>query len=239
MILLDVGNSRIKWAHCQAGVWQQHGAVERTAWPDLRETFMQLPTPPRILVSNVAGPAGQQAVRGLCAHWAVVPEYVTAKAQQCGVSNGYEVPQQLGSDRWAALIAAWQRVRGACLVVNCGTATTVDALSGEGRFLGGLILPGVSLMSRCLAQHTAQLTTAAGQCRAFPTNTADALASGALAATAGAIERQFARLTAQTGGARCLISGGAAALVMSQLGGAAEQVDDLVLHGLQQIGEQG
>lgn len=238
MILLDVGNSRIKWAHCRAGAWLAHGAVARTAWPELRAQFMQMATPARILVSNVAGAAGQQEVQALCAHWAVPIEFIRAEAQQCGVRNGYAVSGQLGSDRWAALIAAWQRVRGACLVVNCGTATTVDALSDQGRFLGGLILPGVLLMPRCLAQHTAQLDVAAGQYCAFPTNTADALASGAVAATAGAIGYQFARLTAECAAARCLVSGGAAGIILPHLGGMAEPVDDLVLQGLQRIGEQ-
>lgn len=239
MILLDVGNSRIKWARCRAGIWSERGAVMRTAWPDLRTQFMRMAAPARILVSNVAGVAGQQEVQALCTHWATPIEFISAQAQQCGVSNGYELPQQLGSDRWAALIAAWQQVRGPCLVVNCGTATTVDALSGEGRFLGGLILPGVHLMPRCLTQHTAQLGVEQGDYRAFPANTGDALASGAVAATAGAIERQFARLAAEYGSVRCLVSGGAAALVLPHLGVAAEQVDDLVLHGLQQIGERG
>jgi type III pantothenate kinase len=162
---------------------------------------------------------------------------VQAGAGQCGVRNGYQQPEQLGSDRWAALIAAWQYVQGACLVVNCGTATTVDALSAKGEFLGGLILPGVSLMQRSLATNTAQLIEESGSLQDFPRNTADAIHSGMLRATVGAIRHQFDLLRAREGTVRCLIDGGSAGVVRAHLGLPSEQLDNLVLRGLQIIGE--
>jgi type III pantothenate kinase len=162
---------------------------------------------------------------------------VSAKAEQCGVRNGYAQPQRLGSDRWAALIAAWHDVRGACLVVNCGTATTVDALSIEGEFLGGLILPGLDMMLRSLATGTAQLDETQGSLKDFPLNTADAIYSGAISATLGAIERQFLLLRSREVRARCVLSGGASAKVMLHLSMQFDHVDNLVLRGLQIIGE--
>jgi type III pantothenate kinase len=153
------------------------------------------------------------------------------------VRNAYDQPAQLGSDRWAALIAARQRVKQACLVVNCGTATTVDALSSQGVFLGGLILPGVGLMMQSLLKNTAQLTLGEYTQQDFPRNTASAIANGALLATTSAIRHQYALLAAQ-GETRCLVSGGAAYLVLPPLGLLADQVDNLVLQGLQIIGQQ-
>ena len=162
---------------------------------------------------------------------------MTARSGQCGVRNGYEQPERLGSDRWAALIAAWRHVRGACLVVNCGTATTIDALSAQGEFLGGLILPGVSLMQHSLATNTAQLDAEQGVLRDFPRNTADAIHSGILRATLGAVRHQFGLLQARGGPVHCLLGGGAVDVVRPHLDLPAERMDNLVLQGLQIIGE--
>ncbi|MDO8988459.1 MAG: type III pantothenate kinase [Sideroxyarcus sp.] len=237
MLLLDVGNSRCKWALVQAGAWVRQGVVGNTEWLALQHALSALPAPSRILVSNVAGEAMAQRLGAVCAGWKRPLEFVTASAGQCGVRNGYEQPERLGSDRWAALIAAWDHVRGACLVVNCGTATTVDALSAQGEFLGGLILPGVSLMQQSLATNTAQLKAEQGALRDFPRNTADAIHSGMLRATLGAIRHQLGLL--QTAGAtvRCLLGGGAADVVLPHLDPGAERMDHLVLTGLQIIGE--
>ena len=234
MLLLDAGNSRIKWAFAEGGVWLRHDAAGIAECAGLRQAFATLPPPHKILVSNVAGEQAAQAVRTACAAWSCPVEFITAKAEQCGVRNTYAQPAQLGSDRWAALIAAWHQVHGACLVVNCGTATTVDALSGKGEFLGGLILPGVDMMRRSLAKGTAQLAHAEGAWREFPRNTADGIFSGAVQATVGAIRQQFELIGIPD--AQCLLSGGAADSVQSHLKLPLLRVDNLVLRGLQIIG---
>lgn len=240
MLLLDIGNSRCKWAWSSAnGVWLQQGAFNNTdtgAWEKLKVTFAGQAAPQKILASNVAGAAMRQNVRELCAIWSVEPEVIVAQAEQCGVYNAYEHPAQLGSDRWAALLAAWQRVHGACLVVGCGTATTVDALSDRGEFLGGLILPGMELMQLSLLQNTAQLGRESGEPRSFPRNTADAIVSGVIRATTGAIRYQY-NLLASQGPAHCIVSGGGASGLLPHLDIGAEQVENLVLHGLQIIGQ--
>lgn len=237
MLLLDVGNTRCKWAVVQGGEWVQQGVAGNAEWAALQQTFAALPQPNRILVSNVAGEAMAQHLRAVCAAWTCPVEFVTACSEQCGVRNGYRQPGSLGSDRWAALIAAWNHVHGACLVVNCGTATTVDALSAQGEFLGGLILPGVSLMQHSLATNTAQLMVEQGTLQDFPRTTADAIHSGMLRATLGVISHQFGLLEAHSGAASCLIGGGAAGVVQPQLDLLSERVDNLVLRGLQVIGE--
>ncbi|MDH2917238.1 MAG: type III pantothenate kinase [Gallionella sp.] len=237
MLLLDIGNSRIKWALVQRGDWAHIGAFDNAESISLQQEFAHIPVPSRILVSNVAGKAVSERVRALCAAWGRPLEFVNAKPEQCGVRNGYDQPQRLGSDRWAALIAAWHEVRGACLVVSCGTATTVDALSAQGDFLGGLILPGLHMMQHSLAASTAQLEATEGSLKDFPLNTADAIHSGVLRATLGAIESQFVLLKSKEVNARCVLSGGASAKVKPHLSMRADHVDNLVLHGLQIIGE--
>jgi type III pantothenate kinase len=237
VLLLDVGNSRCKWALVQNGVWIRQGVAGNTEWIALQHAFDGLPSPSRVLASNVAGEAMAQRLQAVCAVWKCKLEFVTATAMQCGVRNGYQQPERLGSDRWAALIAAWNHVQGATLVVNCGTATTVDALSTQGEFLGGLILPGVSLMQHSLATNAAQLKAEQGTLQDFPRNTADAIHSGMLCATLGAVRHQFDLLQARCGPVRCLLGGGAAGVVQPHLDLPLERMDNLVLKGLQIIGE--
>lgn len=237
MLLLDAGNSRCKWALVRDGIWVHQGAAGNGEWPTLQRALAALPPPSRILVSNVAGETMAQRLHAVCAGWTSPLEFVTARAEQCGVRNGYQQPERLGSDRWAALIAAWNRVHGACLVVNCGTATTVDALSAQGEFLGGLILPGTGLMQQSLATNTAQLVAEHGTLQDFPRNTADAIHSGMLRATQGAISHQFDLLRARYGAVRCLLGGGAADVIQPCLDLPLERMDNLVLKGLQIIGE--
>lgn len=247
MLLLDAGNSQLKWAlvarSAAPGRWTSRGALpiaDRAAWGAMLGT---LPRPERVLVSNVAGEAVAERIREVCAGWGVGVEFVPVRAEQCGVRGAYP---RLGSDRWMALIAAWRQVRGACLVVDCGTATTVDALSGEGAFLGGLILPGVRMMQESLAAGTAQLEAgfAEGEdCNGkdFPRDTADAIICGAVRATVGAILEQYRRLAVPS--APCLLDGGAAGLIAPHLEMKLLREGDLVLKGLQvvagEIGKDG
>lgn len=233
MLLIDVGNSRIKWALAEGAVWLQQGALELADVALLAREFAALPVPARILVSNVAGDAVARQIRAACAAWEQPVEFVAAQAVQCGVRNCYELPSQLGSDRWAALIAAWHHAHAACLVVHCGTATTVDMLSADGEFRGGLILPGIELMQQSLAAAANGLGAMRGSWSALPCNTADAMTSGAIQATCGAIRAQYA-LLGQAGS--CLLAGGAADSIAPHLSLPYERVDNLVLRGLQIIG---
>lgn len=237
MLLIDAGNSRIKWATVEGGLWLQQNVLENAHATALNMAFSELPPPDRILVSNVAGEKMAQLLTTACAAWHCPIEFIVAQITQCGVRNSYDHPAQLGSDRWAALIAAWHQVHASCLVVNCGTATTVDALSAEGEFLGGLILPGVNMMQSSLAAGAAQLAQTEGTWREFPRNTADAMFSGSIQATVGAIRLQFEAL-AMRGNVRCLLSGGAADNVQSHLKLPLVRVDNLVLRGLQIIGQE-
>jgi len=241
MLLIDLGNTRIKWAHVEAGHWLKEGAAGIDEWLSLKQAFANLQEPNKILISNVAGAETARKIREVCSSWNCPVEFISACAQQCGVQNAYEQPSKLGSDRWASLIAAWHHERTACLVVSCGTATTIDALSGKGEFLGGLILPGIDMMQRSLATGTAQLEMnekhhTVLNLKKFPRNTTDAIFSGAIQATTCAILRQYELLGMPN--ARCLLTGGAADIVVSYLTLPLLRVENLVLRGLQIIGHE-
>jgi type III pantothenate kinase len=158
---------------------------------------------------------------------------IRSEREQLGVVNGYRDPQQLGPDRWAALIGAHHGEAGHKLVVNAGTALTIDALTAEGRFLGGLIVPGPALMRRSLDRGTAGLRLTEGALRDFPDNTPDAITSGAVQAGAGAIERLGEAMAARgSPPARIILSGGAAAEFAGPLPWPATLRENLVLDGL-------
>lgn len=240
VLVIDAGNSRIKWGLADDHGWLRRAALATTDAAALAADIRDLPAPASIVVSNVAGKAVHAAITQALAHLQVPPLWIAARDQQCGVRSGYAEPAQLGTDRWAGLIAAWHAHRCACVVVNAGTTMTVDALSTDGVFLGGLIVPGLDLMRRSLASGTAQLPLASGQFHYFPDNTADAIMSGAINALAGAIERvhRYMRETGQ-GDPLVIMSGGAAAQIRPQLNVRAELVDNLVLDGLLVIAREG
>ena len=235
ILAIDCGNTRLKWGVHDGTGWCSLGLLEYADLPGLADLIRAQPRIDRAVVANVAGDQVGDAV--LSALTLLGTPHIWAKSQpaQYGVRNLYNNPEQLGVDRWAALIGARALHEGACLVVCAGTATTVDVLDAEGNFQGGLILPSVALMCRALAGNTAQLPLADGKFAGLPCNTADAIISGCLQAQAGATERMFAQVAAYPQ-ATCLVSGGAAAQLVDLLRIPKRHVDNLVLEGLVRIG---
>jgi len=232
LLCLDAGNTRLKYGLRDDAEWRTQGALDYTAFDSLAQ---QLPAPPtRIVACNVAGEPARQRIEALAMHLRIPLDWLHSSAVACGVSNGYDKPQQLGADRWAALIGARALHADACVVVVAGTATTIDALDAQGRFRGGLILPGLALMRSALAQNTAGLPQAKGHYRALATSTDDAIVSGALHATLGAIERVRAT---QDKDVTCLLSGGAAVELVPHMTHPYSVIDNLVLEGLARFGE--
>lgn len=231
ILLIDAGNTRVKWGLFGDGVWRGEGALEHTCIGELGALAQGHAGIARVFGSNVAGSAVADAIAQALHGHAPAPQWLRSSAACCGVRNAYDQPGQLGSDRWAALIGAHALHSAACLVVCAGTATTIDILDTDGLFRGGLILPGEQLMRRSLARDTAQLPFAAGRFVDAPRNTADAIASGCLNAQAGAVERMF-RHIAHDAGALCLLSGGGADTLAEVLDIPFRRVDNLVLKGL-------
>ena len=239
ILAIDIGNTRIKWGLSEAGGWVRQGWVATARVGDLAAEFAALPVAQRTVISNVAGAATRVQVAAALNAAAPEPLWIISTAAQCGVSSGYAAPETLGPDRWAALIGAWHLTGAACVVVNVGTTMTVDALSAEGVFLGGCIVPGATLMRDALARDTANLKAREGTFSYFPDNTGDAMFSGAVNALAGTVERMVCYLEESAGAAPpVVLSGGGAALIEKRLNAAVTVVDNLVLEGLLQMALQ-
>lgn len=238
VLAIDAGNTRIKWGVSAEGRWEVQDALPTADAKRLHEMLAHAGACERSVIANVAGDDVARVIAAALGG-GEAPCWVAGRAEQCGVRSGYADPAGLGADRWAALIGARHRYQGACVVVNAGTTMTVDALSSESIFLGGCIVPGFDLMRGALAANTANLTWCEGQFSFFPDNTGDAIASGALNALAGAVER-MCRYLAETGEGEpvLVISGGNALLLEPLLNGRAQLVDNLVLEGLVYIGMQ-
>ena len=242
-LAIDIGNTRLKWGLYEAArpgaALLAHGAVFLETIDQLGETdWRAIPAPDAMLGCVVAGEAVKRRVHEQLELWDLVPRWVVADAEGAGVRNGYEHPARLGADRWVALVGARQRqLATACprpvVVVMVGTAVTVDALTADGQFLGGLILPGFGLMLRALEMGTAGLKVPTGDVRDFPTNTSDALMSGGTDAIAGAIERMTRRLARATGvEPELLMTGGAAVKLAPAMERPVQMADTLIFEGL-------
>lgn len=229
-VLFDAGNSRLKWAVVEDGHWHATGRSDYADWSALSA---QLETAAQCFIASVAGPVQEERLTTFLETAGCRPIWLQAEAGFGGVKNTYSNPGQLGVDRWMGLVAARQRTDEAVLVVSVGTAMTVDALSAEGIFLGGVIVPGFHLMRQALLQGTAGVDAGTGDWQAFPGTTANAVQSGIVAALCGAIAQQHARLAEVAGMApRCLLTGGDAEKVLSHLRIPAEHVPALVLEGI-------
>jgi len=234
ILALDAGNTRIKWALWADGFLAQ-GSLPSAQAGQLFDALHAHPRPARAIGSIVAGDAVRAQIEASLRGWRMPVQWIAGASEQCGVRSRYAVPDQLGSDRWAALIGAHARGLGDAVVVDCGTAVTVDALTDGGEFLGGLILPGLDLMRAALARGTARLPLDSGVFEPFPRNTADAIHSGGVQAICGAIERMRAALLARSAQVAVLLTGGAAPVVAPWLCPAPVLAPNLVLEGLVEI----
>jgi type III pantothenate kinase len=235
ILAVDAGNTRVKWALHDGAAFVRDGRCTLAQVQRLEHDWAALPPPQAVVVASVAGEALRAALTRAAQRWGHSPRFVTAKARQCGVTNRYLEPSQLGADRWAALVAARALGDSAHLVVCAGTAVTIDALLADGTFAGGLILPGFDLMHEALGANTARLTAERGEFEAFPRQTRNAISSGAIHAICGAIERMMALLPAASVSADVIVTGGGAELVARHLGRPVQIRERLILEGLVRI----
>ncbi|HVA55227.1 MAG TPA: type III pantothenate kinase [Gammaproteobacteria bacterium] len=238
MLLVDVGNTRIKWGCAQDQVISDYGALEykdRPITEVLATAWAQLPSPERILVVNVAGSPLTQGINRYChEHFRREPDYVQTTPHACGVTNGYIHPTQLGADRWAAVIGAYHLYSGPACIISCGTAITVDTVTREGRHLGGLIAPGIGVMQRALASVAPAIPKEPGDTvTLYARDTLTAITSGSLYAAAGLLERATTEIQAQQGAlTKFLLTGGDAERMQSIIRVQFTLAPHLVLEGL-------
>jgi len=238
-LLIDAGNTNLKWTVSRNG---EMSSVGRMAYPDKDlvkslSSLWPLATPPqRVLLVSVATEPRVQALKNwVQKSWRLPLEIVSAQARACGVVNGYVQADQLGADRWTALIAARHLLSGAVCIIDCGTATTLDAINAEGRHLGGLIVPGLGLMRASLLENTARIRGDVGGAAdvLLARDTQSAVSGGSLQATAGFIERLQRQVSEMIGAPlTTILCGGNAPDLLPLLPDEVCYEPDLVLKGL-------
>lgn len=245
LLAIDSGNTAIKWGLADKNNWIDKGVVTQLCRDSLEAIWKEIPEPSQITISNVAGLLAEQSLtlifKQLC--WTANVNLVCSESYQCGVKNYYDIPSQLGSDRWAALIAAWRMKQRDCLVTCVGTTMTVDTLSNQGEFMGGIIVPGFDLMQSALVNQTALLTNSSKGCfQNLPHNTQDAMVSGAIYALTSTIEKMYKVFSKDLNHLNpiCIVSGKGARAVLPYINIASKEwIDDLVLEGLRVISLEG
>jgi len=230
LLAIDAGNSYVKYGYHDGGTWLNQYRVPLQEFCNNPKHYLQM-LPKQIVIANVAGPRFQSALES--AFPGVSLQWINAKPQARGVANLYQPPDQLGADRWVTIIAAREAVKQPFVVASLGTALTVDTVAGDGRFLGGVIMPGLQLMRSALANGTHAVQAPNGQVTSFPTNTADAVETGLIYAIQGVIEKNITELEKfSQRPVLCILTGGCAHLIASYLNRPVQVMDNLVLDGL-------
>lgn len=246
MLFADIGNTRLKWCVVLAPLSPAlaTGTVvhDGRALSVLQQLFAEHAIT-QAYVCDVSGQTAAQAFDGRLMR-------LMSTAAACGVINAYQMPEKLGADRWFALIAAWHRVRDTVIVVDAGTAltidvvtvdsVTVDSVTGDtvtarGQHQGGFILPGLQLQLQAL-QRTREARPASwvgGYADLAPgVNTAEAIEKGVLHSLVGAILSVRQGLCAK-GLRPVLLTGGDADVLRPFMSAPVLLEPDLVLTGMQ------
>lgn len=241
MMLVDIGNTAVKWMILEDGAVAGRGqfVYRDSDFVDMAGTvWADLPAPPAAAVANVAGVDMETAFTGWAEeHWQVTPEYIRVSAQAAGVTNAYSTPENLGVDRWAAMIAAYHQYGGPVCIVDCGTAITIDVVDADGRHQGGLIAPGAGTLTQSLLADTADIRmTPAGDGPLLPllaSGTRAAVTNGTYYLCTAMIDRVVADIVARFGeDTRLVLTGGDAGNLLSLTGWQPEYDPDLVLRGV-------
>lgn len=235
-LLVDFGNTRLKWATLDAAALRPGGVFAHADVPlrgALAREWHALGVVDAVFVASVVAPAREDELAALVRErFGLDAQFVRSPAVALGVRNAYAQPQRLGVDRFLALAAAHARAPRVQVLASVGTALTIDALAADGAHLGGLIVPSPALMRRALVAGTARVDMREGRYRDWPASTDDAVFSGALVAAAGAIERFRAALASRCGEKPALLLTGGGGGELEPLLDDAERAHDLVLQGL-------
>lgn len=247
-LLVDVGNSRIKWAfqyedQVSAGIRAEYDKLDFATLA--HNTWDKMEVPKRVLVSNVAGGGlKEQLSAWVSRRWRIGAEFLLAEKQAFGVTNAYTDPERLGADRWACLLAAHDQISGPVCIVDCGTAITIDVLSETGQHMGGLILPGIQTMQQSLVNNTAQIFVANMEQYIGPLqlgrSTRQAVENGCFFSAVATIERVVGKVTEDFGTAvTTVITGGDADYIVPLLKTPVNHKPDFVLQGLVVVARAG
>ena len=239
MLLIDIGNSSIKWAVWEGGEFQQKGA----GYYRLSEIgalcnqfFTVLPVQDKIYISCVAGAQVKDEIDlWLRNNWQVNAVYVVSQKQQMGLINAYQDAGALGVDRWYAMIGAWHKYKKAFCIIDCGTAVTLDVVDNNGQHLGGLIVPGLTMMRSALQQGTEGIGNVSGQLNDLARNTGDAVNSGCNQLLVEGLESLLNKYKGMLGNdLLCIVTGGDGQNIAGQFICDYIYEPELILHGLKE-----
>lgn len=243
VLLLDVGNSRLKWGVLDDDVIRRTGHISQEKIREQGLAVLTTKLPRRVdtvRACNVAGTSFATRLSGVVGmHCNTDVHFARSEKRGWGVTNSYRQPRLLGVDRWVAMIGAWAEVQSSCLIVDAGTALTLDAIDDDGIHLGGQIIPGAATMLGALATATSDIprvSVAAKQSsndlKMFGRNTTAAVREGAQNAVAGAIERAIRTLRSSAYDPTIILTGGGATRILGALEETPVHRPNLVLNGL-------
>lgn len=231
---LDVGNTFLKWRIMERGAAVAAGRfftseLSGNVPQSWRNQFTE------VRVASVAGKDINAAVTEMVVGaTGLVPKFACTSEQCAGVTNSYADPSRMGVDRWLVMLAGYQRAAGACCIVDCGSAITVDYVSADGKHLGGYIIPGLRLMARALQIDTAEVIVdqAIDEFDTRPGKHTSAAVTHGINFAFQAIQAQVLESLEQYDSMQLYITGGDGALFHT-MAGQGEYIGDLVMDGLQ------
>ncbi len=263
--LIDLGNTRLKWACYENMQMTSTGGytydIDQFAETCSRE-WREVPKPDKVCVSSdVKTDLSNALTQWIDTHWEAQVHIISPENHAHSVKNAYKNPLQLGSDRWAALVAVKNNIKQAAIIVDCGTAITVDAITESGVHLGGMILPGIQLMRDSLLKGTHKIETVTNAkempLASLTNNTLDGIKSGVFTAIVAFInsavdhtkstlvESAFTLMTTQSSASqkndmqiKLIITGGDAEILLPLLDKSFIHRPQLVLEGLAIIMEK-
>lgn len=238
-LLLDIGNSSVNWALQDQGRFTSVGAfsyIKNNLEQDLEENILFSVAPADVLVSNVAGAEIFNSLQGwIKKQWQQECWQPGVSASYKDLKNSYSDIEQMGLDRWLAMIASWEKHKNALCLVGCGTALTIDLIDPTGNHLGGYIVPGIELMQRALVSRTEQINLVVNNqvSLAYAKDTQAAVNNGAFVAAVSTIDYVADKFSdEQKCRVKHIISGGMAELIKPLLKHPFEHETNLVLTGL-------
>jgi len=199
ILLFDIGNTYVKWALSENGRVNHGGQfvyAPNQLETELRGIAARIKSPATIAIASVAENKRTETFTQLINQiWQIAPRFAAVEHRACGVSNAYPDIEQLGIDRWLALISAWNTYKKPLCIIDCGTAITVDLVDTDGRHRGGFIIPGLLMMQTSLIENTAKV--AINTAKAFTLepgrNTRDCVRNGWGLAVIGCLEQIIRR----------------------------------------------
>ncbi|MFP1684166.1 type III pantothenate kinase [Alloalcanivorax sp. C16-1] len=236
-LFVDVGNTALKWRRRDGDRVAQGGEVHARDWVKALDAPLASPAPESVWVASVAGPEADRRIADLVRErTGCEPQFYYSREHDFGVRNCYPEARRLGADRWVALVECWQRF-GAGIVIDCGSALTIDAVDGEGDFLGGYIVPGLGMLRNALLRDTADVHVEQASARlGLGRSTGECVHNGLLRMSVAFVTDVVVELRERLPDTcKVLVTGGDADELSASFSFEFLHLPDLVLDGLERV----